>query len=210
MRACTATTCSYLETGWVDDRSWGLARGTDARRAEVVEFWRTVEMFSPQSVEKVSRERLAGVGNAISTSWPAICRTPNGQDRHAGRLGLYLSRQGGLITWSTEEFLRRLGTTTPLPRLRAKLREHLQAAAKNQRPDTEAGARRPISPDPSALRLARELLGGGDGGAEGSQRWAAITARHGNDEPAYVILDGKVDLWNSGKAHEHSGNVRGA
>jgi len=35
-----------------------LAKGADARRAEVVEFWRTVEMFSPQSVEKVSRERL--------------------------------------------------------------------------------------------------------------------------------------------------------
>ncbi|MGH3926069.1 MAG: hypothetical protein ACRDTT_24950, partial [Pseudonocardiaceae bacterium] len=42
------------------------------------------------------------------------------------RLGLYLSRQGGLITWSAEEFLRRLGTTTPLPQLRAKLRKHLQ------------------------------------------------------------------------------------
>ena len=47
------------------------------------------------------------------------------------RLGLYLCRQGGLITWSTEEFLRRLGTTTPLPQLRAKLRAHLQNAAKN-------------------------------------------------------------------------------
>lgn len=56
------------------------------------------------------------------------------------RLGLYLSRQGGLITWSTEEFLHRLGTTTPLPQLRAKLREHLQNAAKNQPPDTEAGS----------------------------------------------------------------------
>lgn len=56
------------------------------------------------------------------------------------RLGLYLSRQGGLITWSTEEFLRRLGTTTPLPQLRAKLRKHLQNAAKNRLPDTEAGS----------------------------------------------------------------------
>lgn len=35
-----------------------MARGADARRAEVVRFWRTVEMFSPQGVEKVSRERL--------------------------------------------------------------------------------------------------------------------------------------------------------
>ena len=34
-----------------------MAREADARRAEVVEFWRTVEMFSPQGVEKVSRER---------------------------------------------------------------------------------------------------------------------------------------------------------
>jgi hypothetical protein len=35
-----------------------VARKADARRAEIVQFWRTVEMFSPQSVEKVSRERL--------------------------------------------------------------------------------------------------------------------------------------------------------
>ncbi len=49
------------------------------------------------------------------------------------RVGLYLSRQGGLITWSTEEFLRRLGSAAPLPQLRARLRSHLQNAAKNQR-----------------------------------------------------------------------------
>lgn len=56
------------------------------------------------------------------------------------RVGLYLSRQGGLIIWSTEEFLRRLGTTTPLVQLRAKLRKHLQNAAKNQLSDTETGS----------------------------------------------------------------------
>ncbi|MGH3693138.1 MAG: UvrD-helicase domain-containing protein [Pseudonocardiaceae bacterium] len=50
-------------------------------------------------------------------------------------LGLYLSRQGGLITWSAEKFLRRLGTTTPLPQLRAKLRTHLQNAARNSPSD---------------------------------------------------------------------------
>lgn len=32
--------------------------GEYARRAEVVEFWRTVEMFSPQKVDKVDREQL--------------------------------------------------------------------------------------------------------------------------------------------------------
>ncbi|SHG63612.1 DEAD/DEAH box helicase family protein [Streptoalloteichus hindustanus] len=31
--------------------------GTDAERAEIIRFWRTLEMFSPQKVEKVSRER---------------------------------------------------------------------------------------------------------------------------------------------------------
>ncbi len=36
------------------------------------------------------------------------------------------SRQGGLITWRTEDFLRRLGATAPLPQLRAKLRDHLR------------------------------------------------------------------------------------
>lgn len=29
----------------------------DAERAEIIRFWRTVELFSPQSVEKVSRTR---------------------------------------------------------------------------------------------------------------------------------------------------------
>lgn len=31
--------------------------GADAERAEIIRFWRTVEVFSPQSVEKASRER---------------------------------------------------------------------------------------------------------------------------------------------------------
>jgi hypothetical protein len=41
-------------------------------------------------------------------------------------VSLYLSRQGGLITWRTEDFLRQLGATAPLPQLRAKLRDHLR------------------------------------------------------------------------------------
>lgn len=54
-------------------------------------------------------------------------------DYRIDRVGLYLSRQGGLITWPVDEFLHRLGTTTPLPQLRARLREHLRDAAKAQR-----------------------------------------------------------------------------
>jgi hypothetical protein len=42
------------------------------------------------------------------------------------RVGFYLSRQGGLITWTVPEFVHRLGTTTPLTRLRTKLRNHLR------------------------------------------------------------------------------------
>ncbi|PDP88607.1 DNA helicase [Glycomyces fuscus] len=42
------------------------------------------------------------------------------------RVGLYLSRQGGLITWDVNEFLRRLGAPAPLPRLRTEFRSHLQ------------------------------------------------------------------------------------
>ncbi|MCX5016709.1 UvrD-helicase domain-containing protein [Streptomyces sp. NBC_00555] len=49
------------------------------------------------------------------------------------RVGLYLSRQGGLITWQTPDFLRRLGATTPLPQLRADLRHHLHTAARRTR-----------------------------------------------------------------------------
>lgn len=35
-----------------------MAGREHARRAEVLEFWRTVEMFSPQKVDKVDREQL--------------------------------------------------------------------------------------------------------------------------------------------------------
>ncbi|MER5546331.1 UvrD-helicase domain-containing protein [Streptomyces sp. NPDC002589] len=50
-------------------------------------------------------------------------------DRYGiSRLGFYLARQGHLITWSTEEFLDRLGAALPLTQLRARLRRHLAAA----------------------------------------------------------------------------------
>ncbi len=35
-----------------------MKSGADAARAEIVEFWRTVEMFSPQKVDKPSRDKL--------------------------------------------------------------------------------------------------------------------------------------------------------
>ncbi|WP_436776491.1 UvrD-helicase domain-containing protein [Yinghuangia sp. YIM S09857] len=44
------------------------------------------------------------------------------------RVGLYLSRQGGLITWDVPEFLHRLGAAAPLPALRVGLRGHLRGA----------------------------------------------------------------------------------
>ncbi len=46
------------------------------------------------------------------------------------QVGLYLSRQGGLIDWNVEEFLGRLGASAPLPRLRVELHKHLRAAAR--------------------------------------------------------------------------------
>ncbi|MCD0451756.1 ATP-dependent helicase [Actinocorallia sp. API 0066] len=50
-------------------------------------------------------------------------------DHHKiNKVGLYLSRQGALITWSVPDFLHRLGATTGLPELRAALRTHLQTA----------------------------------------------------------------------------------
>ncbi|MER6523415.1 UvrD-helicase domain-containing protein [Streptomyces sp. NPDC001553] len=45
------------------------------------------------------------------------------------QVGLYLSRQGGLITWDAADFLRRLGASAPLTQLRAQLRRHLHEAA---------------------------------------------------------------------------------
>lgn len=44
-------------------------------------------------------------------------------------VGLYYARQGALVTWTTEEFLKRLGTNAPLPRLRTQFRDHLQRAS---------------------------------------------------------------------------------
>ncbi|MEV7417734.1 UvrD-helicase domain-containing protein [Streptomyces sp. NPDC089919] len=46
------------------------------------------------------------------------------------QVGLYLSRQGGLITWNAADFLQRLGASAPLPQLRAQLRRHLHEAAR--------------------------------------------------------------------------------
>lgn len=42
-------------------------------------------------------------------------------------VGLYLSRQGGLITWEVDDFLRRLGASAPLSRLRTDFRRHLRS-----------------------------------------------------------------------------------
>ncbi|GGV20001.1 hypothetical protein GCM10010260_70060 [Streptomyces filipinensis] len=47
------------------------------------------------------------------------------------RVGLYLSRQGALITWSVGEFLDASGARAPLPRLRALLRGHLRQAQRS-------------------------------------------------------------------------------
>lgn len=47
------------------------------------------------------------------------------------QVGLYLSRQGGLITWEVADFLRRLGASAPLTHLRAQLRQHLREAARS-------------------------------------------------------------------------------
>ncbi|WP_336246982.1 UvrD-helicase domain-containing protein [Streptomyces cupreus] len=44
------------------------------------------------------------------------------------RVGLYLSRQGALITWPVPEFLNTLGARAPLPQLRTRLRDHLRRA----------------------------------------------------------------------------------
>ena len=43
------------------------------------------------------------------------------------RVGLYLSRQGGMITWDVGEFLRSLGAKTSLRNLRLLLKRHLRA-----------------------------------------------------------------------------------
>lgn len=43
------------------------------------------------------------------------------------RVGLYLSRQGAVISWDVPEFLSLLGADSPLPQLRGGLRAHLRA-----------------------------------------------------------------------------------
>lgn len=45
------------------------------------------------------------------------------------RVGLYLSRQGHLITWTVEDFFHRAGATAPLPALRRRLRDFLRSEA---------------------------------------------------------------------------------
>ncbi|MFI9006109.1 UvrD-helicase domain-containing protein [Actinosynnema sp. NPDC053489] len=48
------------------------------------------------------------------------------------RVGLYLSRQGGLVVWSVEEFLGKLGATAPLAVLRDRLRAHLHQGRRDR------------------------------------------------------------------------------
>lgn len=48
-------------------------------------------------------------------------------------VGLYLSRQGGLLTWPTTGFLNLLGATIPLPQLRRALQQHLRDAAQRHK-----------------------------------------------------------------------------
>jgi len=47
------------------------------------------------------------------------------------QVGLYLSRQGALITWSVPDFLNALGARVPLPQLRTLLRDHLRQAQRS-------------------------------------------------------------------------------
>jgi hypothetical protein len=46
-------------------------------------------------------------------------------------VGLYLSRQGALIAWNVDDFLRRLGAARPVTELRRRLRGHLARAAES-------------------------------------------------------------------------------
>ncbi|MEH1125782.1 AAA domain-containing protein [Micromonospora sp. CPCC 206061] len=73
-----------------------MARKADAKRAEIIEFWRTVEMFSPQSVEKASRDRLvAAVKPGEPLPWEPgheFARRRLGKNqtwRHVVYLGIY-------------------------------------------------------------------------------------------------------------------------
>jgi hypothetical protein len=73
-----------------------LVLGADARRAEIIRFWRTVEMFSPPPVEKVSRERRVYVvkpGEPLPwESEHELAGVPLSQDqawRHVVYLGIY-------------------------------------------------------------------------------------------------------------------------
>ena len=70
------------------------------------------------------------------------------------RVGLYLSRQGALIVWSVEDFLRRLGATVPVKDLRSLLRRHLSRASGLA---AQATGRRPSH---DALAIARAVLDG--------------------------------------------------
>ncbi|MFI1866938.1 UvrD-helicase domain-containing protein [Streptomyces jumonjinensis] len=49
-------------------------------------------------------------------------------------VGLYLSRQGGLITWEVGDFLRRLGAQAPLHQLREQLHQYLRSPNVQRKP----------------------------------------------------------------------------
>lgn len=69
-------------------------------------------------------------------------------EHHIDRVGVYLSRQGSLLTWTVEDFLTKLGTDMPLGTLRQQLRTHLKRAHQT--------AARPHSNSPGHLHLSQE------------------------------------------------------
>jgi hypothetical protein len=78
-----------------DEREPGV-QGTDRGRAEIIRFWRTVEMFSPPAVEKVSRERkVYQVKAGEPLPWQPgheLARVRRGKDqawRHVVYVGVY-------------------------------------------------------------------------------------------------------------------------
>jgi hypothetical protein len=73
-----------------------LTRETDTARADIVQFWRTVEMFSPQEVKKASREQqIFTVQPGRPLPWEADHELaqwklrPNQAWRHVVYLGIY-------------------------------------------------------------------------------------------------------------------------
>ncbi|GAA3083087.1 hypothetical protein GCM10020000_81430 [Streptomyces olivoverticillatus] len=129
-----------------------MARRTSAARtrttSSTASCWTAKPPSTPRSIGAAEVYQLAGYLLLDYTDTFAI-----------NRVGIYLSRQGGIITWDADDFLTKLGASASLPELRQLFQAELLRAAHDSS-ETRAAEREwqaPSIPKPRVFTTHQEL-----------------------------------------------------